>query len=258
MKLLIQTVSFFFLTLLLSSLDFPERPVGSHFVIDYDNLLSYTDQLELEGMLENFKDSSGINLLLVTIPVEKGISMIDFANQLAKKWEATGEMLPKSVLFAVDKNGRVGIATGSKFKGSIPESVSETLERDILRPGFESDNKEPVIKKATLVMMGILTGDPSDDNFLNSYSFLLFLFMTLLGLFFLFVYPMLSYKTVKKGYFATRPIGLFAALSLKHNFGTSNINGFEEFSTGRGPFGGRTHDEMMDTLRHGGGIGGKW
>ena len=246
------------LVIILSAFNFPERPAGNHLVMDFAKMLSHTDKLDLSAHLRNFKDTSGIELLIVTIPEIEKRNIAEYSSSLAKKWEESGEIKSETILLVLDKkNLRLGIGAGSAFPKQFPPTIAENLEKKYFVPGSERTLEESLMSASARVME-IATGTLEETALKDSISPFVFWSLLILFIFFFLVYPIILYKSVRRSSLGTKPVSLFTAIALKHTFGSSNISGFEEFSTGRDPFASSTGQQLMERVKHGGGADGKW
>jgi uncharacterized membrane protein YgcG len=238
-----------------------ERPAGSHCIFDKGLILSHTDEIELKERFTNFRDTSGIEFLLITIPEAPGESMSDYASGLALQWEHTGEITARSVLMVIEaRHNRLGIGAGSALQIEFPVSVAHNIRRRLLKPSFSQQeiNLDNIII-ASDVLMAIATGREEEAGFKNSLSLGIFSLIVLLVIFFGLLYPLILLKNFRRTTIASRNLSYQTVLTWPRSLINSNITGFDDFSTGRGPFSGRTRREVIEGIKNGGGgARGKW
>lgn len=227
---------------------YPNRPTGNQLIMDYASVITPLNKSLLERKLTDFRDSTGVEILLVTLPSIETASIHNYAINLAKQWEDDGVMSSETVLMIWEKSKhQFGLGPGTALKHDFPISVSEKMEDRYFAHSTDINNG---LLGASESVMGIISGNVDEKAVggINSGGLLLLLFFII---FFLIAYPIWLFKEAKRTHLGTKPINFSTALSLKYTFGGGN---FSEFRNATGPFGLINNTEQ----KGGGGAGGVW
>jgi uncharacterized protein len=145
----------------------PARPVPFTFVTDQANLLSAADAKKLEGGLRKYAESTGTQVVIVTVPSLNGKGVADYARQLGTAW-GVGQRDKNNgiVVLLSGKDHQMSIEAGSGLRSSItPELTKRVMSQD-MAPSFKQGNYFAGLRKGLNTLM--LAANPSSDPRKNS------------------------------------------------------------------------------------------
>lgn len=149
------------------SLDIPAKP--SRLVNDYANVLSNTEEHQLEQKLVAYNDSTSTQIAVVTIPSLEGEDLFDYSQRLAEAWGIGGGKNDNGVLLLVAlKEHEIRIHTGYGVEGALPDAISKRIIENDIKPAFREDHFYEGLDHATNSMIAALAGeyhaDPRNDK----------------------------------------------------------------------------------------------
>lgn len=245
----------------------PEQPTG--FVNDYADLLSATEQANLERNLKNYRDSTTNVIAIAIVEDLAGYSKEEYATKLFNTWKMWHEDRYNGILILIAPNQRViRIETGYGLEGAFPDAVANRVIDEIITPEFRNNHYYKGLDKATKAIMRLVAGEYSavleqgtkrgagTNDFFEIIKVVAFF-----GFIFFFVISMR-----KKGGGGGKNGGSFRGGGRRrrsHSIGSSGIfiggGGFGSgggFSSGGGGFGGFSGGGGFGS--GGGGAGGSW
>lgn len=114
-----------------------EVPAADGWVTDLADLLSAEEELSLESLMESYRTGSGHEIALLTLPSLEGESLEDFALQVAREWGLGREDVHDGALLLVAvAERRMRIEVGRGLEGSVTDSISGRIIRDVIGPEF--------------------------------------------------------------------------------------------------------------------------
>jgi len=262
------TLSFFVVILLVSGVSFttataqqqiPEEPTG--FVNDYANLLSDTEEANLERNLRNYRDSTTNVIAIAIVEDLAGYTKEEYATKLFNTWKMWHEDRYNGILILIAPNQRaIRIETGYGLEGAFPDAVANRVIDEIITPEFRNNHYYKGLDKATKAIMRLVAGEYSavleegtkrgagTDDFFEIIKVVAFF-----GFIFFFVISMR-----KKGGGGGSNGGSFRGRRRRtHSIGSSGIFiGGGGFNSGGGGFGGFSGGGGFGS--GGGGAGGSW
>lgn len=141
------------------------QPEG--FVSDFASKLSFNVKQEIEALLRNFADRSGIDVAVVTIPFAdmKGVPIEEYSLALGKRWGVGRgpEKLGLLLLIAIEPADADG-----RYHGGTRLQVSPNLERDIanelagqiirsMRDDFQAGRFDKAIRTGVALILATLS-----------------------------------------------------------------------------------------------------
>lgn len=237
----------------------PSRPVPPRLVNDYADILSNKEEQLLERKLVRFNDTTSTQICVVTIDDLGGTTTADYAYQIGEKWgvgykENNGAVIlvkPKKS----DEKGGVSIQTGYGLEPFITDAISKRIIEQEMIPAFMENDYYKGIDKATDVIIGLVSGQFSTDEYTDSdgagYAVVFFALLLII------ILVSTGGKGKNGGFWKT----LFW-LSLLNNNGHGNRGGFgggsSGFGGGSGSFGGGGFSGFGGGHFGGGGASGSW
>lgn len=139
----------------------PARPVPFTFVTDQAKLLSAADAKKLDGGLRKYAESTGTQVVVVTVPSLNGTDVADYARQLGTAW-GVGQRGKNNgiVVLLSGKEHQMTIEAGSGLRSAItPEVTSRVMSE--MTPAFKQNNYFAGLRKGLSTLM--LAANPSSD-----------------------------------------------------------------------------------------------
>lgn len=242
----------------------PERPNPPRLVNDLADVLSPQEENTLENKLVAFNDSTGTQIVVVTVNDLGDYDKAEFTYTLGEKWGVGQKGFNNGVVVMVKPHGGQGqrhafIATGYGLEGVIPDAVAKRIVENEMIPYFKENKFYEGIDAATNIVMGLASKEFTAEAYANKKNttkripvfviiFLVILFFILIG-------------TAKKNHttLGHKP-DLWTLLWLMSQANRSHSGHFGNFTGGRGSFGGGGggFGGFGGGSFGGGGAGGSW
>lgn len=241
--------AFLFAALLLSPAAYaadsmPPFPELTGPVVDGANLLSADAQEAIGRKLRAYDQSSGNQLVVVTVPNLDGYPIEQWGYQLGRHWGIGEKGKNTGALLIVDRDERkLRIEVGYGLEGTLTDAQSDNIIRNVITPRFKQGDYAEGIDDGVDAILAVLGGaqDETAQQDRRDHSSTLFL-MLFLG--FILV------RVLAAGFYPGRRSGLWALLGLwglggfgggyrgGGGFGGGGFGGGGGFSGGGGSFGG--------------------
>ncbi|MDO8432030.1 MAG: TPM domain-containing protein [Candidatus Binatus sp.] len=158
----------------------PKFPELTGRVVDDAGILDPSTTSQLTEMLAHHEQTTGQQVVVVTLPTLQGYPIEDFGYQLGRHWgigqkgKNTGAML-----IVAPAEHKVRIEVGYGLEGTLTDAISRTIiEQDVV-PNFKRGDFNAGVLAATASIVKVLGGDASigseatsprvsNDNNLNS------------------------------------------------------------------------------------------
>ncbi len=161
--------SFFFLHSSVLAYTSPGKPVG--LVNDFAKVLSTTDSIALGTKLLNLNKSTGVELVVVTVPGLGDETIETYAVKLFEEWsigaskttsQKTGALRDGGILILVAPNdNEARIEVGYGLEGTITDTQANTVVQKVMIPAFKTGSYAQGIDGAVDALTGLIAGDPS-------------------------------------------------------------------------------------------------
>ncbi len=127
------------LTLAQQSVSAQNIPAPSgRWVSDFAGILSADEESRLSERLANYAQTSGTQVIVVTIASTNGVKIADYTTQLGRAWKVGQEEHDNGVVILVSKADReVFIATGYGVEGALPDATVASIIRHYVIPRFK-------------------------------------------------------------------------------------------------------------------------
>lgn len=137
-----------------------EVPATRGWITDLAGLISPGKRAELEALMESYRNGSGHEIAVLTVPSLDGRSIEDLALRTAREWklgregENDGALL---VLAAAERKSRIEVGRG--LEGSIPDVIAGRILRNILQPRLRAGDFDGGIEAAVRALQAAAGGD---------------------------------------------------------------------------------------------------
>ncbi|MVN78314.1 hypothetical protein GO988_18445 [Hymenobacter sp. HMF4947] len=140
----------------------PTRPVPFTFVTDQGNLLAPADAKKLEGGLRKYAETTGTQVVVVTVPSLNGTDVADYGRQLGTAW-GVGQRDKNNgvVVLLAAKEHKVTIQAGSGLKSAVTPELTNRIINQEMTPAFKQGNYFAGLRKGLNTLM--LAANPSSD-----------------------------------------------------------------------------------------------
>ncbi|MBC8375315.1 MAG: TPM domain-containing protein [FCB group bacterium] len=137
MKILSRIILLFlFATTVLADGLFPDR-INKQ-VNDWGDLLSSTQERQLEQALRNYEDESSNQIILATFPSLEGESLEDVSERMFSTWNLGQSGKDNGVLLSIFKKERkIRIEVGYGLEGVLPDITAGKIIRNEITPYFK-------------------------------------------------------------------------------------------------------------------------
>jgi uncharacterized protein len=113
-------------------------PAHDGWVTDLADLLSPQQEQALEGLMESYRQGSGQEIALLTVPDLGGRSLENYALEVSRDWGLGQEGKNDGALLLVaQKERKIRIEVGRGLEGTITDSISGRIIRDAIAPEFK-------------------------------------------------------------------------------------------------------------------------
>jgi uncharacterized protein len=142
----------------------PDFPELTGRVVDRAGLLSQRDQAEVEAALAQLEQTTGDQLVVVTLPSLQGLPIEEFGYQLGRHWGIGQAGKDNGALLIVAPEERsVRIEVGYGLEGELTDALSRTIIESGILPHFRQGDFAAGIKSGVATIVTTLGGayDPA-------------------------------------------------------------------------------------------------
>ncbi len=239
-------LAFFSLMLSIFSLraaELPERPVPPRLVNDLAGILDPEKAAMLEARLVAFNDSTSTQIAIVTVPSLGDYDITDFADRLAEKWGVGQKGKNNGVLIVLKpKNeegpGGVRISVGYGLEEVITDAVSKRIIETEMIPRFRKGDYAGGLEAAANILMQLSAGKYKAEDYLKEQGSPVVGIIVLIII--LLIFALIIFKGRQSYYHAGANTGSILSTLMWMNMlgGMGQRGKWNDFSGGRGPFGG--------------------
>ena len=134
-------------------------------VSDPNGLLMPETQAEINRMLTQLEDSTGIQSMVVMLPSIGHEDIFDFAHNLFRHWgignkESNNGML---IVYVADQR-KIRFTTGYGLEGILPDAMCKRIQSRYMIPHFREGNTDLGMLEGTKAVVGVLDGSMKADN----------------------------------------------------------------------------------------------
>ena len=233
---------------------FPKQPTA--WVNDYAKILSSDETNMLNQKLAAYEDSTSTQIFVVTLNETQGAEISMLAAEIGQEWGVGQKGKENGVLLLMYPNERkIFIATGYGLDQYLTDDATKRIVDREITPEFKNGNYYGGLDKGTDVIMGLLSGQFTADQYQKKGAQEKTPIAGLIFLFLLFWFIFRSGKrkstTLGKNLPFWIALGMLGGGSRGSNRGS--FGGFSSGSGGFGGFGGGGGGSFG-----GGGAGGSW
>ena len=224
----------------------PDRPEPPRLVNDFAGILDSEQQRALEDMLVQFDRETGTQIAVVIVSSLDGYDKSDFAFRIGEQWGVGQKGKNNGVVVLVKpktagENGQVYIAVGYGLEGVIPDAVANRMiVNQEMIPRFRENDYYGGISNGIGVIMNLAKGEFTPQQYAEKSGHSMngggAAFPLILLILILVVFPLMR-RGSKVHSSGSRSLPWWLMLAMM-NSGGKHRGGWNDFSSGRGTFGG--------------------
>jgi len=135
-------------------------PANDGWVTDLAGLLSAQQEEQLELLMESYKQGSGHEIALLTVPSLEGETIEGLALAVARSWGLGDEETHNGALLVIAQaERRLRIEVGRGLEGALPDVVCGRIISHVITPAFKSGDYAGGIQQGIVAMHSAIGGD---------------------------------------------------------------------------------------------------
>jgi uncharacterized protein len=136
----------------------PDQPTGM--VNDYANMLSQSEERQLENKLRAYRDTTTNAFVIATIESLQGYPIEDVALKIHNEWNIQYEDRGNGVLILISEQDRaMRIEVGYGLEGAIPDIIAGRIINEILTPSFRANDYYGGLDQSINVLIDLAAGE---------------------------------------------------------------------------------------------------
>lgn len=136
----------------------PDQPTGM--VNDYANMLSQSEEKQLENKLRAYRDTTTNAFVVATIESLQGYPIEEVALKIHNEWNIQYEDRGNGVLILISEQDRaMRIEVGYGLEGAIPDIIAGRIINEILTPSFRANDYYGGLDQSINVLMDLAAGE---------------------------------------------------------------------------------------------------
>ncbi|WEX17343.1 YgcG family protein [Pseudomonas sp. G11] len=159
-------------------------------VVDNAQMLDPATRQQLTEQLQALEQTTGDQIVVVTVPDLQGVPIEDYGYQLGRQWGIGQKGKDNGALLIVARDERkLRIEVGYGLEGTLTDAQSWVIINQVITPKFKAGNFSQGISDGVAAMIQVVGGQPlavpahvADANFAkNNPGFSIGLFVLLIG-----------------------------------------------------------------------------
>ncbi|MEK6963686.1 MAG: TPM domain-containing protein, partial [Nanoarchaeota archaeon] len=136
-------------------------PTYQGYVTDQAKLFSPAEQMQLEQVLTQIEQNTTAEVAVVTVDSLEGLAIEDYSIKLAEEWKVGKKDLDNGLIILIAPNERkYRVEVGYGLEGTLPDSLTGRLGREILVPAFRSNQYGQGVLELVKTLQGYLENNP--------------------------------------------------------------------------------------------------
>ncbi len=238
----------------------PPRPDPPKLVNDLAEMLTESEELNLERKLRDFSDRTSTQIVILTVKSLQGYDKAMFAYEIGEEWGVGQKGSDNGIVILVknklaDSRGEVFIAPGYGLEAVIPDATAKRIVENEILPAFKQGKYFSGLDKAVNTLISLSLEEFSAEEYNkktgndgeNIFAPLLFIII-----FFIIISRLFGGARRVRRRSLGRSVPFWIALSMLGS-SSRHSGSFGNFSSGGGSFGGFGGGSFG-----GGGAGGSW
>ncbi len=147
----------------------PDQPQS--WVNDYAGVFSSSEVSALEQKLNEFEYRSSTQIFIVTLDDNGGYAASDLSQRIGEQWGVGQQGKDNGLLVLMDmQDNNVYISTGYGLEEYIPDAIASRIVQNEILPNFRKGDFYAGIDSATSVMISLLDGKFTADEYRKQTS----------------------------------------------------------------------------------------
>jgi uncharacterized protein len=143
---------------------FPEKPYA--WVNDYADILNNEEEDYLNTKLGFYEDSTSTQIFIVTINDHQGMAIEQLGAEIGEEWEVGQKGKENGMLILIYPDDRkITIQTGYGLEEYVPDAIAKRIIENEITPEFKNGNYVLGLDKGTTVIMNLLSGKFTADQY---------------------------------------------------------------------------------------------
>ena len=135
-------------------------PRNDGWVTDLGDMLTTTQENELEALMESYKQGSDHEIALLTLAQLGDNSLEDYANEIATAWDIGEKDKYNGALLLVSRDDRkIRWEVGYGLEETLPDIICGRIIRDVMTPQFKAGNFYEGMREAITTAHAAIGGD---------------------------------------------------------------------------------------------------
>src|ERR1700678_4029822 len=132
-------------------------------IVDQAGVIQSGTRSDIEEMLKNLEDKSGIQLVVATVKSLEGSDIETYANQLFRAWKLGEAKKNNGVLLLVaPTEHKVRIEVGYGLEGTLTDALSSVIISSAIVPRFKTGDFSGGIDRGVDGIISVLSGDAAE------------------------------------------------------------------------------------------------
>lgn len=145
--------------------DFPARPNPPRLVNDLANMMTPSQQEELERLLVHFDQTTSSQVAIVTVPSLKDHDIAEYTISLFNQWGIGRKGKNNGILILASSGDRkMWITTGQGMEGVLTDAQTGRIVRNEMVPEFKAGNYYGGFYKASNAVIAATQGEYTNDD----------------------------------------------------------------------------------------------
>jgi uncharacterized membrane protein YgcG len=236
---------------------YPNRYSTVTHVNDYAGMFTPKEYQHLESVCGAFLDSTGNELVILTVQNVSRQSIQSFADSVVNQWTESTKQLDIHgywVLIVVSKSTKeYVISVGSQLQTRLNELAISRIESSYLKPYFKKERFEAGLITSIKAMEGIVDGRHTADDLDKSPYGIVLILLGITFFFYMFIIPLFQYQVFKHNNLGTKPVNFVTGMMISYGQTFVGHRSYDDFVHNVGVF------KTDITFKNGGnGVIGKW
>jgi len=117
----------------------PKVPANDGWVTDLADMLTVGEEQSLESLMESYKQGSGHDIALLTVPDLGGRPIEELGLAVGREWKLGGKDLHDGAVLIVARDEReLRIEVGRGLEGQIPDAIASRIIRNVIVPELKA------------------------------------------------------------------------------------------------------------------------
>lgn len=154
------TLSFLCLVFAAGTLFSQRIPEAKGFVNDFSNVLTASQESQLNALLTHYAETSGNEIAIVIIELPQDEVLEDYTYDIAEAWGVGGKANDNGILVAVYPAARqMRIEVGYGLEGAVPDIIAKEVMDNYMRPAFRANDYYTGIRDASEALIAATNGE---------------------------------------------------------------------------------------------------